>query len=638
MTIDSKEYLRDLSRQAMGESRRVLVTGGTGFVGSQLAQVLHDAGHQVTIMGRSRFRIRSDGEFFLGEISNEADVEVACREKEIVFHSAALTSPWGELEQHRETNLKGTELVVKACKKHGVKRLVHVSSTAIHFQFKDMDIDDNAPLPAEFSCPYAQSKAEAEAVVKDAIAAGLNGYIVRARAVFGPGDSALFPRLMAAAHQRRLRQIGRGTQEVDLTYIDNLLAGLILAANPNAPSGLCTITNQQPIRLWDLLHRVLKDLVPDYKPDKKISIFWAMHIAHLVEMRHRMFRLRGEPVLTRYTVGLLGHQQRFHSSAAKNELGYRPIVEMEEGVRRTVVAIKERLKTAPGSISVKVHCFSTGYIEVRRGLVDRSGARGKVRIHAMVALLEHPSQGPIVFDMGYSPRFRDATRSWPYRLYRWATKVNTHAAWSPAAWLQRSGYRAEDVKLVLLSHFHGDHTCGIRDFPNAEFVTLDRTWEEARDRKGFAALKRAILPELIPADFKDRLHTIKDMNFPGIGNLSCSHDLFRDGSIRLFELDGHAAGQMGALVQCENGKLKFLVADAFWTSAEIKQSLRPTLPFRLVAEDYGAALKTREALRQLSREYPEIEFLCTHCPELANQYCFDQKLEIALAEFENKPS
>jgi len=169
-----------------------------------------------------------------------------------------------------------------------------------------------------------------------------------------------------------------------------------------------------------------------------------------------------------------------------------------------------------------------------------------------------------------------------------------------------------------------------KPIPNSEFITLDKTWEEAKERNGISALKRAILPDLIPEDFAGRLHSVKDFNSNGLGLFERSHDLFRDGILRLFVLDGHAAGQMGVLVRREGGRRTFLVADAYWTSKEIEDDLKPTLAFRAVAEDYRSALETRQKLQQLRKQHPDIELVCTHCPDIAARENFDLHLGQAI--------
>ena len=317
--------LLDIAKKELPNSYRILVTGATGFVGSRLAQVLHDAGHDVTITGRSPWRVCSDGKFVPGDLTRATDARQLCEGQQIVIHCAAATSPWGSLDHHRSVNLLGTKHLIDGCNQAAVERFVHVSSTAIFFEFQDKTVDDQTPIPTKFANAYARTKAQAEQVVQQAIQGGLNAYIVRARAVFGPGDNALLPRLIAAAKSKKLRQIGSGENVCDLTYIDNLIAGLLAAASPNRPTGICTITNHEPVKLWSLLHRVLDLTIPDYQPNRKVPYRIALMAAAISEAKHTVFRKRGEPELTRYGVGLLAKNQVFHSQAASRDLDYRPV-------------------------------------------------------------------------------------------------------------------------------------------------------------------------------------------------------------------------------------------------------------------------------------------------------------------------
>ncbi len=439
----------------------------------------------------------------------------------------------------------GTKHLIDACAENHVQRFVHVSSTAIFFQFRDRIVDDQTPIPEKFANAYAQTKAEAEQMVQKAIQNGLNAYIVRARAVFGPGDNALLPRLIEAARAGKLRQIGSGKNLCDLTYIDNLVAGLIAAASPVRPTGVCTITNHEPVKLWDLLHHVLAVKATNHQAHRNVPYQVAYVAAGISEWKHRWLGRRGEPELTRYGVGLLAKSQVFHSDAAMADLGYRPIVSMDQGIERSLKALGEQGQPPDrGSPQVELKLFSTGYLEAERSMVDRSGNRGKVRIHATVALIEHPQFGPILFDAGYSPDFFPATERFPFRIYRWLTAVTARPQWTADVWLNRHGVKPSELKLILLSHFHGDHIGALKAFPNADILTLEKAWEDARDRRGWSALKRAILPDLLPVDIGSRIHTIREMHGPGIGPFARSHDLFGDGSIRLIELDGHANGMM----------------------------------------------------------------------------------------------
>lgn len=624
--------LIEIVHQELGEApKKIVVTGGTGFVGARLAQVLCDAGHAVTIAGRSPYRVRSDGKFVACDLTSAKQAIAICKNQEIVFHSAALTSPWGSLALHRAINTRGTQNVIDGCLQSCVERLVHVSSTAIFFQFKDRTrVTDETEFPEKFCNPYAQSKAEAELLVQDAIKEGLNAYIVRARAVFGPGDNALLPRLINAAEGGRLRQIGDGKNLCDLTYVDNLVAGLVKAANPNRPTGVCTITNEEPARLWELLHQVLKETT-DNPPNKSIPYGVAINVAKFSEWKHRLLRLPGEPPLTQYGVGLLAKEQTFESDSAKSDLDYQPIVTLNDGIDRTIKSIRMRSNVHENESTKEFPCvtvkfFSTGYVEFKRKVVERLGGSERTRFHASVALIHHPKFGTTLFDTGYSCRFYDVTKSFPNKLYALATKVFTKEDWSIESWLLRENIDPTTVDRVLLSHFHADHICGIAAFPNSDFVTFSKAWESVKNLSGFAAVRRGFLPQLLPSDFADRLHTINALHWPGIGPFRNCHDLFGDGSVRLFDLDGHANGQMGALLRESNGKLTFLVADTFWTQKEVELRLDPTFAFNWIAENPSAARKSRIAVMELAALNPEIQIVCSHCPEFAAKQKFDEQL------------
>ncbi len=638
-TIDPK-LIATISSSLGTVPLRILVTGGTGFVGSRLVTALYYAGHKVTFTGRSPYRVTSPGSFVRLDISNRQQVIDVCVNQEIVIHCAALTSPWGTLEDQRLINTVGTQNVVAACLMHRVKRLVHVSSTAIFFQWKDRDnIGDDEPIPKDFSCAYAQSKAEAEIIVQRAVEKGLNAYIVRARAVFGPGDNALLPRLMRAAKKGRLRQIGDGANFSDLTYVDNLIAGIILASDPSRPVGTCTITNKEPIKLWELIRHVLKTIGLPIS-EKSIPYWLAYQVALLTEWKHQIMNSPGEPALTRYGVGLLAKNQTFHSQAAENELGYQPIVTVQDGINRTIIALKERdeAPTTDPSRSVKVRFFSTGYIVANRSLAERSGQRSKVRFHATVALIEHPKFGLTLFDTGYSPRFFEATQRWPYRAYRWATRVFTNEAWTIESWLRSEAIDPLEIRRVVLSHFHADHIGGVRAFPNSDFIASVTGWNAVRRRRGVSAVRHAFLPSLLPEDFGSRLHTIDPIHSPGFGSFASCHDLFGDGSVRLFDLSGHAAGQLGALLQLSDGRRCFLLADAYWARTEVESNALPSFAFRVLADDNRAALDTRSAIQSVRLIDPTIEFVCTHCPEFSREQQFDLRLDDQLRRMRSDES
>ncbi len=161
------------------------------------------------------------------------------------------------------------------------------------------------------------------------------------------------------------------------------------------------------------------------------------------------------------------------------------------------------------------HILDTGYCLALEAMMIRGGRFRVVRCHAIVALLQHPQHGWMLFDAGYAPRLLDATRRWPARLYQLATPMRIEARLSVKTQLARFGLVPQDIQTVVLSHLHADHVAGLRDFPGARFVLTREAFESARALKGLRALKRGFLPELLPDDFQARATFLSANEFAG---------------------------------------------------------------------------------------------------------------------------
>jgi nucleoside-diphosphate-sugar epimerase/glyoxylase-like metal-dependent hydrolase (beta-lactamase superfamily II) len=612
---------------------RILITGGTGFVGSRVASVLAEAGQQVTVTGRNFYRMgrarHPKATFVASDLCDQPAIERLCQDHDVVIHAAALASIWGDAKAFQTTNVKGTQIVADACRQQTRIRLVHVSSTAIHFDFIDKPfVEEHAALPKRFANAYAQSKADAEAVIRSSVAAGANAVIVRARAVFGPGDNSLLPRLLLAASKGRLPQIGNGQNLVDLTYVDNLAYALCLAIVRGEPGEVCTVTNESPVLLWQTLQRIFQHLkMPALR--RKVSYRTALAVANVATFWHRVRGRRGEPVLTPYSVGLLAKSQTFSSDAAKKVLGYRAIVSMEEGQHQTLESLTAR-DESPSNSPVDVKLFTTGYTPQPYYMAERGKGAQLIPFHATCALITHRQFGHFLFDTGYSPRFRAATTRFPYSIYGRLSPVVCSESLTIRAQLQEVGIAPRDIRGIILSHFHADHVAGLRDFPSSDLISSHAAWSDVVGRCGFSALQRGFLPSLLPEDFAARLHTIEHFHDPGFGTFARTHDLFGDGSVRLIQLPGHARGQIGAIVQHGTTKQLLLAADATWTLGSLRANALPhwkTFSFVDSVADMRASLNQ---LHELSKRHPALEIVPTHCPELAERYSFDSIVKARL--------
>jgi nucleoside-diphosphate-sugar epimerase len=198
--------------------------------------------------------------------------------------------------------------------------------------------NERAPYPRRFLCHYAESKKLAEDLVKAAHDNGLPTIILRPKAIFGPGDRALLPRLLDVARQGRLPQIGAGSNHVDLTYVDNVVHAMLLALHaPVAIGNLYTITNGEHVPLWALIRQVLQRVGINTQL-RRLPYRLVYAMALLMELRAKL--LGGEPLLTRYTTAILARTQTYDISAARRDLGYEPIVSIAEGVERSLAHLQ----------------------------------------------------------------------------------------------------------------------------------------------------------------------------------------------------------------------------------------------------------------------------------------------------------
>jgi nucleoside-diphosphate-sugar epimerase len=255
-----------------------------------------------------------------------------------VQHVGALSSPWGPKAEFYATNVGGTQAVLEGCQRYGVRRLIYVSSPSVVFDGQDQhNLTETAPYPATCVSVYSHTKKLGEDLV-NAARGDLETVILRPKAIFGPGDRALLPRMLATARTGRLPMIGDGRNLVDLTYVENVVEAMRLAMTADAAVGKTYhITNDEHALLWRLVRRILQELkLPP--PRLRISLPAALAAAGAME---RVARVTGrEPTLTRYSALILARTQTYNIAAAKRDLGYHPPISLEEGIELTLSALR----------------------------------------------------------------------------------------------------------------------------------------------------------------------------------------------------------------------------------------------------------------------------------------------------------
>jgi nucleoside-diphosphate-sugar epimerase len=319
---------------------KVLVTGGTGFLGKATSLKLIELGHTVSIVGRNAktgSELEKKGiRFFKTDLSDNEGINKACHGQEVVIHSAALASPFGKYEKFYEANVIGTQNVLDSCYKHGVRRFVNLSTPSLYFDYTSrLNIKESDPLPKKQVTAYGATKLLADQEVEAAAKKGLETISLRPRAIFGPEDQTVLGRLIKAAEKGTAPLINGGKSYVDLTYIDNVVDAVLLAmqAGPEALGKVFNITNGEPLTSKEMMERVFSRLKLQVKY-KKFPFWTAYAAAAALDNYYVLFKEGQEPPMTRYTVGLLSKSQTLDITQARTVLKYTPKISLNDGFDR----------------------------------------------------------------------------------------------------------------------------------------------------------------------------------------------------------------------------------------------------------------------------------------------------------------
>ncbi len=342
---------------------RTLVTGGTGFLGSHLVKRLLAEGRVLTVVSRQPRPelVAREVRVVVGALHDPAVCTEACDGATTVFHVAARVGVWGRLANFQRDNVDATVALLTAAKLAGVSNFIHTSTPSVVYNGLDLaGVDESLPLTTSCPSPYPLTKAQSERAVLAANTPGFATVALRPHLIWGVGDPHLVPRVLARARAGRLRIIGDGTNRVDMVHIANAVDAHLNAEtalrrchllNDNGaglpPAGRAYfITNDEPVVLWDWINSLLTAL--GEKPIKRrLSLDAARRIGGVCEALWRVFRLKGEPPMTRFVAAELAKDHWFSIAAARRDLGYAPRVSMAEGTAELVAWYRREGESSP---------------------------------------------------------------------------------------------------------------------------------------------------------------------------------------------------------------------------------------------------------------------------------------------------
>jgi nucleoside-diphosphate-sugar epimerase len=301
--------------------KRAFVTGGSGFVGGRLIPALRSRGVEVVALARSdgsAKKVEALGATAVrGDLADTSALEAGIRGCDVVFHCAAHTDQYDPVDVHMRITVQGTKNVLAAA--NGA-RVVHVGTEAVLADGKPIvRADETRPLPAHPMGAYPLTKGLAE---QAAVAAG--AVVVRPRFIWGKGDTNVMPEMIRAVKSGKFGWFSGGHYKTSTTHVDNVVEGLLLAAEKGRPGEIYFISDGEPVEFRDFITKLLATQGVD-AGTRSVPRWVARALVAVTSWMKR-------PPLTRMAFALMAHEVTIDDSKARRELGYAGRKTVAEGL------------------------------------------------------------------------------------------------------------------------------------------------------------------------------------------------------------------------------------------------------------------------------------------------------------------
>ncbi|HEX7049634.1 MAG TPA: NAD-dependent epimerase/dehydratase family protein [Longimicrobiales bacterium] len=325
---------------------RVLVTGGTGFIGSRLARRLLDAGHSVRILSQintpaeaenASDLLRAGAELIEADVADRGVYGRALDGVDVVHHIAAMMREAAVPDRvFWDTNFRATQDLLIAGRERGVRRFVYCSTMGVTGDIRGRLVDETAPYrPGDI---YQRTKAAAEEwVLAEAARTGFAATAVRPADVYGPGDRRLL-KLFRMIRKGTFFYLGDGRGRRHMIYVDDLVDGMLAAqTRPEAVGHVFLLAGPSPVPLRELVETIARKLgVPP--PRLRLPYAPVRALSAVVEAACRPLGV--QPPIYPRRVEFYAHDYAFDTSKARARLGFVPRTDLDEGIARTLDAYR----------------------------------------------------------------------------------------------------------------------------------------------------------------------------------------------------------------------------------------------------------------------------------------------------------
>jgi len=320
----------------------ILVTGGTGLVGSHLIEQARQRGHRVRALVRSPEAARQlaewGAELVTGDLGEPDSLKKAVQGATVIVHCAAKVGDWGPTESYRTINVHGLEQLLLAAESAGtLKRFVHISSLGV-YQARDHYGTDETEQPSTTGIDgYTLTKVEAENLVLDHIREKkLPAVVLRPGFIYGPRDRSVLPRLLERVKSGVFAFLGPPDKLMNNTYVKNLVAAIFLAIENDAAVGqVFNITDGRLVTKQEFVETAAK--FAGYPvPTKIVPLGVAKLLAKVLESVWKLLGKKEAPLLSNARIKFLGLNLDYCIDKARRELGYDPQIDYQAAMQETI--------------------------------------------------------------------------------------------------------------------------------------------------------------------------------------------------------------------------------------------------------------------------------------------------------------
>ncbi|HSQ34467.1 MAG TPA: NAD-dependent epimerase/dehydratase family protein [Candidatus Binatia bacterium] len=317
---------------------QAFITGATGFIGSYLVRALRDRGWNVrALVHRTPLPARPGLESVIGDIRDEIMLEKELIGVDVVFHlAAAVGSIVTDPRQFREVNVEGTQALLAAAQRTGLRRLVHFSSIGVLGAVKAGDVagEDYPPNPKTL---YDQTKRAAEEAALRAAASGLDVVVIRPGWVYGPGDRRTFKFIHAICRGKFALIAGASGRQTPV-YIDDLVNGILLVAAQGRAGAVYHLSGDE-VLTPETMARIVATACGVVLPRLKLPRLPTLAAAFILEKVSAL--MKKEAFLNLGKLSFFLDPKAMSSARAKKELGFAPTIDFRTGIAAAIAWYRE---------------------------------------------------------------------------------------------------------------------------------------------------------------------------------------------------------------------------------------------------------------------------------------------------------